>query len=198
MTTENNPQTNNPSPQITPTPLPRKAKQDRAPENDPGLWRMGRKSFFSFSAWLAFFGFIGISTIGSLRMMFPRILFEPSKKFKVGLPEEFLIGEVSEKFIDKGVWIIREQGGFYALIAICTHLGCAPRWLPTENKFKCACHGSGYYKNGINFEGPTPRPLERAAIGLADNGELEVDLSLKFKYELGDWVKEDSFYNYVA
>lgn len=198
MTTEEQTPEDKPELKISATPAPRKPKQDRTPENDPGLWRMGRKNFFSYSAWLAFFGFIGISTIGTLRMMFPRILFEPTKKFKVGLPDDYVLGEVSEKYIEKGIWIIREATGFYALIAICTHLGCTPRWLPTEEKFKCPCHGSGYYKNGVNFEGPTPRPLERASIAITEDGEIEVDLSIKFLYEKGEWGKEGSYFGFTA
>ena len=50
-------------------------------------------------------------------------------------------------------------------------------WLDAEQKFKCPCHGSGFYKDGINFEGPAPRPLERYAIRVAEDGQLEVDKS---------------------
>ena len=44
--------------------------------------------------------------------------------------------------------------------------------LSAENKFKCPCHGSGFRTTGINFEGPAPRPLERARIVLADDGQI--------------------------
>ena len=61
-------------------------------------------------------------------------------------------------------------------MAVCTHLGCTPNWLAAQNKFKCPCHGSGYYVSGINFEGPAPRPLERREIAVsADDGQLIVD-----------------------
>ena len=56
---------------------------------------------------------------------------------------------------------------------MCTHLGCTPNWLSEENKFKCPCHGSGYYMNGVNFEGPTPRPLERFAVTVDPTGMLK-------------------------
>jgi cytochrome b6-f complex iron-sulfur subunit len=59
--------------------------------------------------------------------------------------------------------------------------------LPAAQKFKCPCHGSGYYKTGINFEGPTPRPLERFAISLGDDGQIVVDKNSKFQYEKGQW-----------
>ena len=59
-------------------------------------------------------------------------------------------------------------GGFYAIVTICTHLGCTPNFLAAENKFKCPCHGSGFRTSGVNFEGPAPRPLQRARIVLAE------------------------------
>src|SRR6266851_1754035 len=64
---------------------------------------------------------------------------------------------------------------------------------PGEYKFKCPCHGSGFYKTGVNFEGPAPRPLERARIVLADDGQILVDKSVKFQQEKGEWTKEESF-----
>lgn len=187
------------APKIVPTPAPRKAKQDRPPAVDQGIWRMNRRNLLSVAGWLGFFGFIFASVVGSIRYMFPRVLFEPPQKFRAGHPEDYIIGEVNEKFKDEQrVWIVREKEGFYALIAICTHLGCTPRWLSAENKFKCPCHGSGFYRDGINFEGPAPRPLERAAITLADDGQILVDKTIKFRYELGEWGKPDSFLKYTG
>ena len=82
----------------------------------------------------------------------------------------------------------------FALRAVCTHLGCTPSWLESEQKFKCPCHGSGFYIDGINFEGPAPRPLERVGIALAPDGLLEVDKSLTFQQEMGQWDDPASFY----
>ena len=130
--------------------------------------------------------------LGLARFMFPNILTEPPTKFKVGFPNELGQGQVQTKFVPQfGVWIVRhEYDGapqIFAIQTVCTHLGCTPNWLEGEQKFKCPCHGSGFYKDGINFEGPAPRPLERFAIRLADDGQLEVDKSRKFKEELGQW-----------
>ena len=92
------------------------------------------------------------------------------------------IGEVSEKYKqDQRVWIVREETGIYAIFAKCTHLGCTPRWLTTENKFKCPCHGSGFFKSGLNFEGPAPRPLDRFKIAVGEDGQLVVDKGQVFK-----------------
>ena len=175
----------------------KKPKQDKAPENDPGIWRISRRNFFSVAGWAAFFVFIATSTVASLRMMFPRILYEPPSAFKAGFPQDYLVGEVSEKYKDEyRVWIVRESEGFYALSAICTHLGCTPRWLASESKFKCPCHGSGYRMSGVNFEGPAPRPLERLKISLADDGQILIDRKIKFLFEKGEWAKPECFLKY--
>ena len=96
-----------------------------------------------------------------------------------------------------GVWIVNTvyngERQIYALQTVCTHLGCTPNWLEAEQKFKCPCHGSGFYIDGINFEGPAPRPLERFAIRIADDGQLEVDKSKRFQEEMGDWTDPASF-----
>jgi cytochrome b6-f complex iron-sulfur subunit len=85
------------------------------------------------------------------------------------------------------------QDVIFALQSICTHLGCPPNWLAGEQKFKCPCHGSGFYISGINFEGPAPRPLERFKVTVADDGQILVDKSQKFQEELAQWSDPDSF-----
>ena len=129
------------------------------------------------------------------RFMFPNVLFEPVQKFKAGFASDYSVGEVDERWKDKfGIWIVRTEDVMYALITVCTHLGCPPAWLAAQNKFKCPCHGSGYYKSGINFEGPTPRPLERAKIFVSpDDGNIVVDKSQKFQWELGQWEDPNSY-----
>lgn len=149
-------------------------------------------------------GFVAMSaslalwTLGSVRFMFPNMLRLPPSKFKVGLPDTFAPGQVEEKFKAQfGVWIVNtEYNGtpeIFALKSVCTHLGCTPNWLEAEQKFKCPCHGSGFYKDGINFEGPAPRPLERYAISIGNDGQIEVDKSRTFHEEMGQWSDAASF-----
>jgi cytochrome b6-f complex iron-sulfur subunit len=125
--------------------------------------------------------------------MFPNILREPPSRFKVGSPDQFAPGQVETKYKAQfGVWIVNTefQGEqeIVALRSVCTHLGCTPNWLEAEQKFKCPCHGSGFYKDGVNFEGPAPRPLERFAISIANDGQIEVDKSRTFHEEMGQWA----------
>jgi cytochrome b6-f complex iron-sulfur subunit len=140
----------------------------------------------------------GLMTLGTARFMFPNILTEPPSKFKVGFAESFAPGQVETKFVAQyGVWVVNGeyngQAQIYALRTVCTHLGCTPNWLEGEQKFKCPCHGSGFYKDGINFEGPAPRPLERYAIRVGDDGQIEIDKSKMFQEELGQWNDPASF-----
>ena len=106
-------------------------------------------------------------TLMTVRFMFPNVLAEPPSTIKIGLPTNFEPEEVNERFkAEWGFWVVRStryngQDIIYALQSVCTHLGCPPNWLAGEQKFKCPCHGSGFYISGINFEGPAPRPLER-------------------------------------
>jgi cytochrome b6-f complex iron-sulfur subunit len=157
-----------------------------------GLW--SRRDVFGRFGWSIFAAFSGVSLLAALRSAFPRVLFQPPTSFKAGFPGDFMIGEVNTKFQkDQRVWIVREEDGLYAIFAKCTHLGCTPAWLTAENKFKCPCHGSGFYKTGINFEGPAPRPLERLRITKAEDGQIVIDKGVKYLYEKGEWGKPGSF-----
>jgi len=170
----------------------RSPKARVAAEKGGSLW-MSRRNFFSRAGWIAFFSFCASFLIGSLRYMFPRVLFEPSPVFKAGFPDDYPVGSVSTKWVkEQRVWIVRDDAGIYAIFAQCTHLGCTPRWLDAENKFKCPCHGSGFTREGVNFEGPAPRPLERVKIGLAEDGQILIDKSIKFLEENGEWGEEGS------
>lgn len=168
------------------------------------LYRSGRFLVVAVAGSFLAVGFSALTatfslwTLGFARFMFPNILTEPPSRFKVGFPADFPPGAVEEKFKAQfGVWIAKaEYNGqmqIYALKTVCTHLGCTPNWLEGEQKFKCPCHGSGFYKDGINFEGPAPRPLERYAISLASDGQIEVDKSKIFQEEMGQWKDAASF-----
>ncbi len=149
-----------------------------------GLW--SRRDFFGRLSWG---GFGIVSLVGLLafvRSAFPRVLFVPPTTFKAGYPGDYPVGEVSEKYrSSQRVWIVREPQGFYAIFAKCTHLGCTPRWSSAESKYKCPCHGSGYYRTGYNFEGPAPRPMDRFKLTLSDDGQLVVDKSKIYKMKPG-------------
>ena len=157
---------------------------------------MDRKGFIKWLSigWLAFAAATGGFFTVMIRFLFPNVLFEPPQSFKIGFPEDFEIGKVDLRFKKEfNVWVVRNDEGMYALSTVCTHLGCTPNWLTTERKFKCPCHGSGFRISGMHFEGPAPRPLERYKIEMAGDGQVIVDKTKSFKFEKGEWDREESF-----
>jgi cytochrome b6-f complex iron-sulfur subunit len=129
-------------------------------------------------------GFLGTNFFMFLRFFFPRTLFEPKTVFRIGYPSDFGFGVDTKFQKDYRIWVVRNAEGLFVIYARCTHLGCTPDWKASENKFKCPCHGSGYDSDGINFEGPAPRPLDRAKVELDAEGQIVVDTSVLY-----DWPK---------
>jgi cytochrome b6-f complex iron-sulfur subunit len=136
--------------------------------------------------WTAIGGFLATNFLMFLRFFLPRTIFEPSTVFRVGYPSDFGFG-VDTKFQQQyRVWVVRNAERLFVIYARCTHLGCTPDWKPSENKFKCPCHGSGYTSEGINFEGPAPRPMDRAHVELDPTGQVVVDTSRLFQWPKGE------------
>jgi cytochrome b6-f complex iron-sulfur subunit len=146
-----------------------------------------REVFFAaFAGWGAFAAAGGIGSLALVRFLFPNVSFEPAQVFKTDLPSQFGANTVDESWKDRGIWMVNTGGRIFALSTVCTHLGCTPNWLTGEQKFKCPCHGSGYYINGVNFEGPTPRPLERFQVSVDPvDGKVVVDKTIKCQVEQG-------------
>jgi cytochrome b6-f complex iron-sulfur subunit len=171
------------------------------------IWRIAptRRDLIGFLGWGAVLNAIGIGTIAFVRFMYPRVLFEPPSQFKLGRPNEYSPNSTSEKWIKAyRLWIVRYEDRFIAVSALCTHLGCTPRYLATEDKFKCPCHGSGFRgfaagwrANATNFEGPAPRPLERFELKLADSGEIVVNKGTVFRIDKGQADSPGAFLPYA-
>jgi cytochrome b6-f complex iron-sulfur subunit len=141
----------------------------------------GRRRF----AWAAFAAFMTAWFIAFFRFFLPRTLFEPATSFKIGYPADYGLG-VDTKFQQKyRIWVDRTPDRIFVIYARCTHLGCTPDWKPAENKFKCPCHGSGYDSEGVNFEGPAPRPMDRAHVEVAPDGQILVDVSKLYQWPKG-------------
>jgi cytochrome b6-f complex iron-sulfur subunit len=169
-----------------------------------GAWNapLDRRRFFSTAAagWALFTaGFGGLSAIFGA-FMAPRVDFGKAQTFRAGPPDKYPPNSVSEEYkSSQRAWIVRDSDKIFVLSTVCTHLGCTPNWSDNEGKFKCPCHGSGFYGPhpgvlaGVNFEGPAPRPLERYKIMLTDDGQILVDKSRKFLQEKGEWDNPESF-----
>src|ERR1700747_533766 len=130
--------------------------------------------------WACIWGYLGVNFLMFLRFFFPRALFEPPSIFSIGYPAELPMGVETKFQRQYRIWPVREPDKLFVIYAKCTHLGCTPDWKANENKFKCPCHGSGYDSEGVNFEGPAPRPMDRALLKLDPTGQIVVDTSRLF------------------
>ena len=126
-----------------------------------------------------------------LRALVPNVLYEPPRRFKIGMPEQFPEGVTFLE--DQRVFIFRDQQAFHAISAVCTHLGCTVNMIQLnppqqieirgetvaqEQEFHCPCHGSKYYGEGTPYEGPAPVPLAWYYMELApDDGQIVVNLT---------------------
>ena len=123
-------------------------------------------------------GALGIAGLGSVAVTYqffsPNVLFEPSTTFRAGNPDLYPVGTVTFLQVQQ-VYIVRMPEGFYAVSAVCTHLGCITQLKPDGETIACPCHGSKFKSDGSKIEGPAPRPLPHFAISLTADGELLVD-----------------------
>ena len=131
-----------------------------------------------------------------LRFFLPRSITEPASTFKIGYPGDYALGVDTKWQQQYRIWVDKTSDRLFVIYARCTHLGCTPDWKASENKFKCPCHGSGYDNEGVNFEGPAPRPMDRAHVELDAEGQIVVDTSRLFqkpKGELGHFDDPGAF-----
>lgn len=148
-------------------------------------------------AWLDRVGACGLAAgvagmgVAMMRSLVPNVLYEQPQRFKAGVPDQFPQGATFLE--DQRVFIFRENNTFYAISAVCQHLGCTvklvnlnqPKQITLKGKsvseqreFHCPCHGSKYYEDGTNYAGPAPRPLTWYKIEVApEDGTLIVDLN---------------------
>ena len=118
---------------------------------------------------------LGASIFG-YEFLSPNVLYEPSPVVNVGRQDRFTADTVT-LLADVGIYVVRAAQGFYALSAVCTHLGCLTAWKPDLNIIACPCHGSKFERNGTKIAGPAPNPLPWLHLWINDDGEVMVDRS---------------------
>jgi cytochrome b6-f complex iron-sulfur subunit len=148
---------------------------------DPPVNKMRRRI-----VWASVGGFLATSFLMFVRFFLPRTIFEPSSVFRIGAPEDYGIGVDDKLQQQYRIWVNKSSDRLFVIYARCTHLGCTPDWKASENKFKCPCHGSGYDSDGINFEGPAPRPMDRAHVELDAEGNIVVDIGRLYEKPKGE------------
>ena len=129
-------------------------------------------------------GSLGIAGAGSVafgyQFLSPNVLFEPSPIVNMGKPESFSLDSVTLN-VDTRVFLVHSQEGFFALNAVCTHLGCLTAWKPETNTIACPCHGSKFTREGVKTDGPAPKPLPWLRMWVSDDGDLMVDRATEIR-----------------
>jgi len=158
-----------------------------------------RRQFLLIMGWLGAAAATLFGTAKVLQFMFPGSTLEEPLAFKVNVdPSAITVGNPLQ-ITAKRVSIVRDDGGFYAVYLICTHLGCTPNYTssvakgtgvsddiakshgkrkPSEalpNGWACPCHGSRYFIDSTNFYGQAPRPIDWVDVQFAPDGALVVD-----------------------
>ena len=161
--------------------------------SDPPVNKMRRRI-----VWLSITGALTTFFLMFVRFFLPRSILEPSSIFRIGSPNDYALGVDTKWQQQYRIWVTRTSDRLFVIYARCTHLGCTPDWKASENKFKCPCHGSGYDSEGINFEGPAPRPMDRAKVALDAEGQILVDTGKLFSWPKGEtshFDDKDAFIN---
>jgi cytochrome b6-f complex iron-sulfur subunit len=148
---------------------------------DPPVNKMRRRI-----VWSAVATFLITDFLMFVRFFLPRSILEPSSIFRIGPPSDYALGVDTKWQQQYRIWVTKTSDRLFVIYARCTHLGCTPDWKASENKFKCPCHGSGYDSEGINFEGPAPRPMDRAKVTLDAEGQIVVDIGKLFEWPKGE------------
>ncbi|MGF1508582.1 MAG: ubiquinol-cytochrome c reductase iron-sulfur subunit [Myxococcota bacterium] len=140
----------------------------------------------------------GTAAAASTALFFPRVRYREPSEVVVGNPGDYRIGEVSERASrNQRFAVIRDERGLYVVSSVCTHLGCIARWQPSQGQFKCFCHGSGFRRDGVPFEGPASRPLERLKVRYDREGRVVVDTAVRFRGERGEWEREGAWLPFI-
>jgi cytochrome b6-f complex iron-sulfur subunit len=149
--------------------------EKKEPQNDSGKESLSRRKFFVSAGNAA----IGIAALGSLGVtldfLSPKVLLELPRRFSIGALASMQPNSVTFDAEHRLIVFRDKQGYFYALSAVCTHLGCIVEWKETgipghpEGVIACPCHGSVFNKTGDVIGGPAPRSLDRFKMYLEDD-----------------------------
>lgn len=110
----------------------------------------------------------------------------------IGTLKDYPKDEISEKFIQHDMFVIRHKRKLFACTAICPHQrGYLLRDPREPTRIICASHNWRFDAEGKITSGPDGKDLERFAIGIDEKGRILVDTSREFPRPR--WGDKDSF-----
>jgi cytochrome b6-f complex iron-sulfur subunit len=136
-----------------------------APASPP----LTRREFLMYT-WIASLALASAGTGGAiLWFAYPRFrIGEFGGEFPINVSALPAVGTEPEDHPEGRFWLVNTENGLVALYKVCVHLGCLYKWVPSNNRFECPCHGSKYQPDGQYIEGPAPRSLDRFVIRALD------------------------------
>ena len=146
---------------------------------------LSRRRFFLITGWIGLLSSFASSAAAAVRFLMPNVLYEPPKAFKMGDAKGFPKGSVT-LVPERRVFVVNEKDGIQGLrvvSAICTHMGCTPKWVEANNRWECPCHGSVFDIKGNVIAGPAPKPLPWYKVTIGTDGKLFVDTNDTVKYD---------------
>lgn len=131
-----------------------------------------RRDFLNQAAFWTTCGAMVFAGIGVLRMPKPGVLPGKPAAFKIGSPGKYPMGEAPFRIAGHNLFVFHKASGFFAVSAVCTHLGCIVTQIPEG--FSCPCHGSRFDLDGTVLQGPAGSPLPWYKLSQAPDGNIVV------------------------
>ena len=79
---------------------------------------------------------------------------------EVATVEQLTVGKaIKALHHGKPVVVGNTKRGYFALSAVCTHLGCLVDWNEKTQQLDCPCHAAKFDTQGDVLSGPAPKPL---------------------------------------
>jgi cytochrome b6-f complex iron-sulfur subunit len=144
---------------------------------------LNRRRFIKFGTTSLAIAGLGACVFG-IEYISPNVLYEPSPVVNAGKPEHYPLDSVTLD-LRASIFVVHGKEGFYALSAVCTHLGCLSVWKQDAEVIACPCHGSTFQRDGSVIAGPAPRPLPWLKMWLDEDGSLMVDRSTQVAADNG-------------
>jgi len=151
------------------------ANERQEPE-EKSASELGRRQFFVKVGMTSIMVAAAGTGIFAYQFLSPNVLYEPSPIVNAGKPDRYPPDSVTLD-PETAIYVVRGPEGYYALSAICTHLGCLTAFKSELGIIACPCHGSKFNRDGVKVAGPAPKPLPWLRMWLNDDGELMVDRS---------------------
>jgi cytochrome b6-f complex iron-sulfur subunit len=118
--------------------------------------------------------FLAAWFIAFFRFFLPRVLFEPATVFKE-YPADYALG-IDEKYLQKyRIWVDRTPGRLFVIYARCTHLGALQIGSRRRTNSSSRATAAATTARELAWKNPAPRPMDRAQLELAPDGQIVVD-----------------------